>query len=231
MIFQDPMTSLNPVLTIGSQLREAIEEHLDVDRREATKRAGDMLEQVGIPAARQRLKDYPHQFSGGMRQRVMIAMALACEPKLIIADEPTTALDVTIQAQILDLLRVLVAERGTALILITHDLGVVAGTCERVNVMYAGHDRRGGQRRAAVRESAPSVHVRAPAERPAARYRPQAEAAADSGCAAQHAQRARLVPIFASLPAPDGRLRPAAPSARAARHGAARSLLPPRAGR
>ena len=115
-----------------------IEEHLDVDRREAMKRAGDLLEQVGIPAARQRLKDYPHQFSGGMRQRVMIAMALACEPKLIIADEPTTALDVTIQAQILDLLRVLVAERGTALILITHDLGVVAGTCERVNVMYAG---------------------------------------------------------------------------------------------
>jgi oligopeptide transport system ATP-binding protein len=138
MIFQDPMSSLNPVLTIGSQLREAIEEHLDLDRREAVKRAADLLEQVGIPAARQRLKDYPHQFSGGMRQRVMIAMALACEPKLIIADEPTTALDVTIQAQILDLLRVVVAERGTALILITHDLGVVAGTCERVNVMYAG---------------------------------------------------------------------------------------------
>ncbi len=138
MIFQDPMSSLNPVLTVGSQLREAIEEHLDLDRREAMKRAGDLLEQVGIPAARDRLKDYPHQFSGGMRQRVMIAIALACEPKLIIADEPTTALDVTIQAQILDLLRVLVAERETALILITHDLGVVAGTCERVNVMYAG---------------------------------------------------------------------------------------------
>ncbi len=138
MIFQDPMTSLNPVLTIGKQLREVIEEHLDLDRGEAVKRAGDMLEQVGIPAARQRLKDYPHQFSGGMRQRVMIAMALACEPKLIIADEPTTALDVTIQAQILDLLRTLVSERDTALILITHDLGVVAGMCERVNVMYAG---------------------------------------------------------------------------------------------
>jgi oligopeptide transport system ATP-binding protein len=138
MIFQDPMTSLNPVLTVGSQLREVIEEHLDVDRKEAMQRAGDLLEQVGIPAARQRLKDYPHQFSGGMRQRVMIAIALACEPKLIIADEPTTALDVTIQAQILDLLGNLVAERGTALILITHDLGVVAGTCERVNVMYAG---------------------------------------------------------------------------------------------
>jgi oligopeptide transport system ATP-binding protein len=138
MIFQDPMTSLNPVLTVGAQLREAIEEHLDVDRKGATARALELLEQVGIPGAKDRLKSYPHQFSGGMRQRVMIAMALACEPKLLIADEPTTALDVTIQAQILDLLRELVTERGTALVLITHDLGVVAGTCERVQVMYAG---------------------------------------------------------------------------------------------
>ena len=138
MIFQDPMTSLNPVLTVGAQLREAIEEHLDLDRKGATARAVELLEQVGIPAAKDRLKSYPHQFSGGMRQRVMIAIALACEPKLLIADEPTTALDVTIQAQILDLLRELVTERGTALVLITHDLGVVAGTCERVQVMYAG---------------------------------------------------------------------------------------------
>src|SRR5215217_4304149 len=122
MIFQDPMTSLNPVLTVGKQLREPLELH----------------EQVGIPGAKQRLRDYPHQFSGGMRQRVMIAIALACEPKLLIADEPTTALDVTIQAQILELLRTLVADRDTALMLITHDLGVVAGMCERVNVMYAG---------------------------------------------------------------------------------------------
>jgi len=135
MIFQDPMTSLNPVLTVGAQLREAIEEHLDVDRKGATARALELLEQVGIPGAKDRLKSYPHQFSGGMRQRVMIAIALACEPKLLIADEPTTALDVTIQAQILDLLRELVTERGTALVLITHDLGVVAGTCERVQVM------------------------------------------------------------------------------------------------
>jgi oligopeptide/dipeptide ABC transporter ATP-binding protein len=138
MIFQDPMTSLNPVLTIGRQIREAIEAHLDVDRGEAERRAAQLLDDVGIPSAKARLKDYPHQFSGGMRQRAMIAMALACEPKLLIADEPTTALDVTIQAQILDLLRRLVAERSTALILITHDLGVVAGMCERVDVMYAG---------------------------------------------------------------------------------------------
>jgi oligopeptide transport system ATP-binding protein len=138
MVFQDPMTSLNPVLTIGRQVREAIEAHLDVSRSEAQRRAGDLLKRVGIPSAELRLKDYPHQFSGGMRQRAMIAMALACEPKLLIADEPTTALDVTIQAQILDLLRDLIRERNAALLLITHDLGVVAGMCDRVNVMYAG---------------------------------------------------------------------------------------------
>ena len=138
MIFQDPMTSLNPVLTVGRQIREALETHFGMGRKEATQTAGDALDRVGIPNADVRLKDYPHQFSGGMRQRAMIAMALACKPKLLIADEPTTALDVTIQAQILDLLRALVAEEDAALILITHDLGVVAGMCERVNVMYAG---------------------------------------------------------------------------------------------
>ena len=138
MIFQDPMTSLNPVLTVGRQIREALETHFDVSKNEATRRAGVLLDQVGIPSPDVRLKDYPHQFSGGMRQRAMIAMALAGEPKLLIADEPTTALDVTIQAQILDVLRKLVSQRDTALILITHDLGVVAGMCERVNVMYAG---------------------------------------------------------------------------------------------
>jgi len=138
MIFQDPMTSLNPVLTIGRQIREALETHFGMNRKPAERRAAELLDQVGIPSAKARLSDYPHQFSGGMRQRAMIAMALACEPKLLIADEPTTALDVTIQAQILDLLRSLVADRDTALILITHDLGVVAGMCERVNVMYAG---------------------------------------------------------------------------------------------
>jgi oligopeptide transport system ATP-binding protein len=138
MIFQDPMTSLNPVLTVGRQIREALETHFDMDKKQATERTAELLESVGIPSPEVRLKDYPHQFSGGMRQRAMIAMALACEPKLLIADEPTTALDVTIQAQILDLLRELVAEEDAALILITHDLGVVAGMCERVNVMYAG---------------------------------------------------------------------------------------------
>jgi oligopeptide transport system ATP-binding protein len=138
MIFQDPMTSLNPVLTVGRQIREALEAHFGLEKQEANKRVAALLDQVGIPSPDLRLKDYPHQFSGGMRQRAMIAMALACEPKVLIADEPTTALDVTIQAQILNLLRELVSERDTALILITHDLGVVAGMCERVNVMYAG---------------------------------------------------------------------------------------------
>jgi oligopeptide/dipeptide ABC transporter ATP-binding protein len=138
MIFQDPMTSLNPVLTIGRQIVEALETHFDMEKDEAEKRAGELLDRVGIPSANARLRDYPHQFSGGMRQRAMIAMALACEPKLLIADEPTTALDVTIQAQILELLNDLVSERDTGLIMITHDLGVVAGMCERVNVMYAG---------------------------------------------------------------------------------------------
>ena len=138
MIFQDPMTSLNPVLTIGRQIRESLETHMGLNRRAAERRAAELLDRVGIPSPKARIKDYPHQFSGGMRQRAMIAMALACEPKLLIADEPTTALDVTIQAQILNLLRELVVENQTALILITHDLGVVAGMCERVNVMYAG---------------------------------------------------------------------------------------------
>jgi oligopeptide/dipeptide ABC transporter ATP-binding protein len=138
MIFQDPMTSLNPVLTIEEQMVETIQAHRDTTREEARKRAIELLEMVGIPKAEGRLRNYPHQFSGGMRQRVMIAMALALAPKLMIADEPTTALDVTIQAQVLELLRRLTTEIGTAMILITHDLGVVAGMTQRINVMYAG---------------------------------------------------------------------------------------------
>ncbi len=138
MIFQDPMTSLNPVLTIEEQMVETIRAHRRISKSEARARALELLATVGIPEAEKRLRNYPHQFSGGMRQRVMIAIALALEPKLLIADEPTTALDVTIQAQVLDLLARLAAERGTAVILITHDLGVVAGMTRRVNVMYAG---------------------------------------------------------------------------------------------
>ncbi|MXZ41792.1 MAG: ABC transporter ATP-binding protein [Caldilineaceae bacterium SB0666_bin_21] len=138
MIFQDPMTSLNPVLTIGRQITESLELHMSMNRSQSRERAIELLELVGIPAAANRLDDYPHQFSGGMRQRVMIAMGLSCNPQLLIADEPTTALDVTIQAQIIDLVDRLRKELGMAIIWITHDLGVVAGMAERVIVMYSG---------------------------------------------------------------------------------------------
>src|SRR3954463_10771554 len=138
MIFQEPTTSLNPCFTIGYQLVEALRQHSPLDRRSARNRAIELLEQVGIPAAHTRLNDYPHQMSGGMNQRVMIAMAISCNPRLLIADEPTTALDVTIQAQILDLLRDLQKDRGMALVLITHNMGVVSEMAQRIAVMYAG---------------------------------------------------------------------------------------------
>ena len=138
MVFQEPMTSLNPVFKIGAQVAEAIRIHRKVSKKEARKRAGEMLELVSIPDPIKRLDDYPHQLSGGMRQRVMIAMALSCEPELLIADEPTTALDVTIQAQIMELLASLQKRLGLAILLITHDLGVVAEFCKRVIVMYTG---------------------------------------------------------------------------------------------
>jgi oligopeptide/dipeptide ABC transporter ATP-binding protein len=140
MIFQDPMTSLNPVYSIGYQIAETVKRHRkDMTNDQAWKRSVEMLDLVRIPDAKRRSKSFPHEFSGGMRQRVMIAIALACNPQLLIADEPTTALDVTIQAQILDLMRSLSKEFGTSVMLITHDLGVVAGSCQYVNVMYAGH--------------------------------------------------------------------------------------------
>ena len=138
MIFQDPMTSLNPVLTIGRQVGETLELHMGMNRAEARKRTIELLEMVGIPSAADRVDDYPHQFSGGMRQRVMIAMGLSCNPQLLIADEPTTALDVTIQAQIVELVKRLRDEIGMSIIWITHDLGVVAGLADRMAVMYAG---------------------------------------------------------------------------------------------
>jgi len=138
MVFQEPMTSLNPLFTIGDQLTEALSSHTNIHKKEARRKAVQMLDTVGLPRADQLMKQYPHELSGGMRQRVMIAMALICEPKLLIADEPTTALDVTIQAQILSLLKKMNAEFNTAILLITHDLGVVHNTCERVMIMYAG---------------------------------------------------------------------------------------------
>ncbi len=150
MIFQEPMTSLNPVFTIGRQVAESLIQHEKIDKASAMKRAAEVLTQVGIPDASKRLKHYPHQFSGGMRQRVMIAMALICRPALLIADEPTTALDVTIQAQILDLMQELQKERdGASILLITHDLAVIAETCDRVIVMYGGK----------IQEIAPVVEI------------------------------------------------------------------------
>ena len=224
MIFQDPMTSLNPVLTDRQAdprgARDALRHRA---ARTADRRAAELLDQVGIPSAKSRLRNYPHQFSGGMRQRAMIAMALACEPKLLIADEPTTALDVTIQAQILDLLRALVAEQGTALIMITHDLGVVAGMCERVNVMYAGTFVETGTRRRDLRVAAAPVHARPAAERAASRHRAPAAAAARSRdsretCSARR-RRARSRHAAASCIEP---LHDRAAAARRARHGRTR---------
>ena len=199
MIFQDPMTSLNPVLTIEEQMVETIRAHRDGDRR---RRPGPRHRAPGDgrhPASPEtRLKDFPHQFSGGMRQRVMIAMALALEPKLLIADEPTTALDVTIQAQVLELLRSLTTERRDgASILITHDLGVVAGMTQRINVMYAGFVVEAATTDRPVRASVASLHGRAAALDPAPRRRRRRGADPDRGPAAGPAARADRLPVRA----------------------------------
>ena len=200
MIFQEPMTSLNPVLTIGLQIMEPLFIHKGMNEGEARGRAVELLRMVGISDAPRRLGQYPHQFSGGMRQRVMIAIGLACNPKLIIADEPTTALDVTIQAQILHLMKDLSRELDIAMVVITHNLGIVARYADRVNVMYAARTRRAGNGEKRVREAAASLHCRPAAlgaeTRPAARR----EARDDRGSSAQPAGAAGRLPLRAALP-------------------------------
>ena len=172
MIFQDPMTSLNPVYRVGWQIAEQIQAHEKVSNADARRRSIELLRSVGIPQPERRADDYPHQFSGGMRQRAMIAMALSCNPDLLIADEPTTALDVTIQAQILALLRTLQRDFGSAIIVITHDMGVVADLADRVCVMYAGQVVEDGPKRELFANAAAPLHVGSagldPAHRPAA---------------------------------------------------------------
>jgi len=201
MVFQDPMTSLNPVFTVGDQIAEGIRAHFPVSRREARDRSLALLTEVGIPDPASRLRSYPHQMSGGMRQRVMIAMALACEPDLLIADEPTTALDVTVQAQILEILDALRKKRGMSVLLITHDLGIVAGRADRVLVMYAGQ----------IVEEAPTERL---FQRPSHPYTQGLLASVPR----LTGPRTRLTPIGGAVPTPDAwpggcRFRPRCPQA------------------
>ena len=207
MIFQEPMTSLNPILTIGLQITEPLTIHLGMNDAQARARAVELLRLVGIPDAERRLDQYPHQFSGGMRQRVMIAIGLACNPKLIIADEPTTALDVTIQAQILELMKDLSRKLNIALIIITHNLGVVARYADRVIVMYAGAHGRAGRGRRGVPPAAPSLHDGAAALGAAARPAARRQARDHRRPAAQPRQCAAGLPLRAALPVPDRDLR------------------------
>ena len=225
MIFQEPMTSLNPVLTIGEQIAEAVILHQRLDKRAAWERAIEMLERVKMPAARQRVKDYPHQFSGGMRQRVMIAMALSCNPSVLLADEPTTALDVTIQAQILELMRELQREFGTAIVMITHNLGVVAEMCDNVVVMYAGRPIEAHRHQADVRRprhpytwgllhSVPKT------------VRAQRAPDPDRGAAPEPRGSAARVLVRAAVPVRDGDLHAGRPAERADRVRAHGPVLP-----
>ena len=231
-IFQDPLTSLNPTLTIGYQIAEAIREHMGLPAKAAKDRDRRAAGQGRHPAAEDRLNDYPFQFSGGMRQRVMIAIALSCDPKLILADEPTTALDVTIQAQILELIQRLSSEFGTAVLMITHDLGIAAGMCDRVNVMYAGR----------IVETAPSTSCSSDRRMPYAwglldslpadRRRPRRAAADDRGPAAAADPPARRVPVHTALRLRPGHLPADEPELTAARRrGPPGALLGDRAGR
>ena len=206
MIFQDPLSSLNPVVTIGRQVTEVMERHRGMSRKEATPKAVELLERVGIPDPRARLVNYPHQLSGGMRQRALIAMALACSPRLLIADEPTTALDVTIQAQILALLKELVVDTGTALVMITHDLGVVAGLCDEVNVLYGGKIVERGGRHGLVPAPAPPVHRRAAELDPAARRTAWREADTGARLRGRQPPVGLGVRVRAALPQRPGRL-------------------------
>ena len=229
MIFQEPMTSLNPLLTVGLQITEPLTIHLDMNKEQARARAIELLQLVGIPDAEGRLNQYPHQFSGGMRQRVMIAIGLACNPKLIIADEPTTALDVTIQAQILELMKNLSRTLNIALVVITHNLGVVARYADRVIVMYAAPPGRAGLGRGGIPSPAPPLHDGPPALGAAARPPREERCSKPSKVlVAESRQRAARLPLSRHAALSGIEICAHGASARADRHRWPVALPPPR---